>query len=168
MREILFKAKRKDNGEWVEGDLIKNDNTFFPMVLIGRLVMSREEYMGLLCLDGYELYEVDPETVCQYTGLKDKNGKQIFEGSILRNHLNPVDLSLVCFGEFGVIDVETEEVVDKVVGWYTKVIPTDELSKCKPFCYDMPLTDYYIERCEAEVIGNIHDYPDLLKGGVSE
>lgn len=162
MREILFRAKRLDNGEWVEGYLVydEHDNLY-------RIVIKLEYSTGTH-IDTMFAPRVSSKTIGQYTGLKDKNGTKIFEGNILRNHSNPVDLSLVCFGEFGVIDVETEEVVDKVVGWYTKVIPTDELSKCKPFCYDMPLTDYYIERCEAEVIGNIHDYPDLLKGGVSE
>lgn len=44
-----------------------------------------------------------------------------------------------------------------------EVIPTDELSKCEPFCYSMPLTDTYIKLNEMEVVGNVYDNPELLE-----
>ncbi len=78
MREILFKAKRIDNGEWVEGYLFDNDfekeeQKFF----IGSLII--EKYTGFACNDwditGTYFSEVNPETICQFTGLCDKNGK---------------------------------------------------------------------------------------------
>ena len=68
MREILFKAKRLDNGEWVEGYYIGP---------IG--VLDVHEICDVHDITGPRV-EVDPSTVCQYTGLKDKNGKRIFEG----------------------------------------------------------------------------------------
>ena len=65
--------------------------------------------------------------------------------------------------EFNVIDIKTLEVVDRVIGWRTEVIETDALSKCEPFCLPMPLTDFYIERSEFEVFGNVFDNPELLE-----
>lgn len=71
MREILFRAKRKDNGEWVEGCPLFHDGSDCTML------RQHPETGGL---DGIEVY---PETVSQYTGLMDKNGVRIFEGDIV-------------------------------------------------------------------------------------
>jgi len=78
-------------------------------------------------------------------------------------HGNPKDLAKVLFGEFGVRNIETGSIVDKVVGWHYEVVPTDAISRCEPFCWPMPLTKYYINRCEMEVVGNIFDNPELLQ-----
>jgi len=154
-RENLFKAKRKDNGEWVEGQYAYITN---PLAEDGKPIKH------LIC-NGTNIFNdlIDPDTLCQYTGLTDKNGKKIWENDILRGHKNDNDLARVGFGEFNVIDAETLEVVDRVIGWHTEVIETDALSKCEPFCLPMPLTDFYIERSEFEVFGNIFDNPELLE-----
>lgn len=157
MREILFKAKRLDNGEWVEGNLITNERN------------ENQKYIGYIfderngVIEDFDLVEVIPTTICQYTGLMDKNGKKIWENDILIGHGNDRDLSKVSFGKFYVIDVETLNKVDEVVGWHTEVIETDALSKCEPFCLPMPLTEFYIKRSEFEVYGNIFDNADLLE-----
>ena len=161
MQEILFKAKRKDwrnlpKGEWwVEGYYVK----YQPCASISEYVH------GIVPAYASALYiiEIDPTTLCQYTGLTDKNGRKVWENDILRGHRNVNDLARVVFGEFNVIDVETLEVVDSVIGWHTKVIETDALSKCEPFCLPMPLTDFYINRSEYEVVGNFSDNSDLLE-----
>ena len=153
MREILFKAKRKDNGKWVEGYYRR-----IPcMGMLEHYIMPRNPKNRM------EQYAIDPDTICQYTGLVDKNGKKIWENDILRGHKNDDDLVRVVFGEFSVIDVDTLETVDRVVGWHTEVIETDALSKCEPFCLPMPLADFYIKRSEFEVYGNIFDNPELLE-----
>lgn len=150
MREILFKAKRIDNGEWVYGNYAFCD-----------CYTKQKHYI----FQNKPLeYAVDENTICQYTGLTDKNGNKIWENDIVRGHSNPDDLAKVVFGEFYVIEVESFEKVDLVVGWHTEVIQTDYLSKCEPFCLPMPLTDFYISISEWEVIGNTFDNHELLKG----
>ena len=155
MREILFKAKRVDNGEWVEGYYLRDQYHIGGKDII----FYRKDS------DRFTVYTniIDIETLCQFTGLCDKNGKKIWENDVLMCHGNSEDLAKAVFGEFGVRNVETGSIVYKVVGWHYEIIPTDTISRCEPFCYSMPLTKDYIDRCEMEVVGNIFDNPELLQ-----
>ncbi len=136
MREILFRGKRKDTGEWVEGHLHKMDGygTGYTEYGIQVQVISTSRPWSVLVL---------PETVGQYTGLTDKNGKKIFEGDIVAgavHWLERMKNGVVAFrdGSFGLI-------------WYR-----GEVEQFNPFT-SMCNVEY-------EVIGNIHDNPELLKG----
>ncbi len=86
MREILFKAKttkkispiHEFNEKWAEGNLIKSDGKYYIHPLCNRVKMAGE--LGKIIV----MHEVQPETICQYIGVNDRNGQKIWENDILR------------------------------------------------------------------------------------
>lgn len=140
MREILFRGKRTDTGEWIKGFYVKTCNDF------DRSKFYHWIYIGFVgvTINGLEnvKFEVDPETVGQYTGLKDKNGKRIFEGDIVKIG-DDWDKYGWAAGEKGVIYFENGQFKLK-----TKV--------------SIFVTDYAFKE-GASVLGNIHDNPELLE-----
>ena len=128
IREVIFRGKRTDNGEWIEGSLLGIDWCDKPST-----------YSIAPNTPVSVFYSVIPETVGQYTGLTDKNGVRIFEGDIV---------SLV----------KHDGLIYKVV-----YVPCRyELVNSKGVnCF---VLDIYKSE-NIEVIGNIHDNPDILKGG---
>ena len=126
MREILFRGKQIDNGEWVYGDI-------------------RHDYDGVpSCISYYcGSNPIIPESVGQYTELTDKNGRKIFEGDIVNVNTNKDTLCHRYEGRNLVIRFDE----------YHRFVASGRL--------EYPLCNHY----EWEVIGNIHDNPELLKGG---
>ena len=135
MRDILFRGKRIDNGEWVEGIPIQTHIGVFICFDENPHYCSQYGYMEI-----DKIVMVNEATVCQYTGLTDKNGRKIFEGDILCNHYNelfPEDktMSLIVWDGFG-WGIRYRDVVDKL----------DDFD-CK----------------NGEVTGNIFDNADLIR-----
>lgn len=135
MREILFRGKRKNNRGWVCGSLVKK--------ISGAYIIS-ESITG--CIADYIEHEVYPETVCQYTGTEDKNGKSIFEGDIVRAIYKPKDEDLTTDDFI----IKWDKYYCKYVGHYAK----------KENVYN-PLL--FGSQTSFEVIGNIFDNPELTK-----
>lgn len=88
MREILFKAKRIDNGEWIEGSFLNLDSDSGYCYIVPAYETASTLPIKSLILDRMKL--VDPETICQFTGLTDKNGKKIWENDIVTCQANMV------------------------------------------------------------------------------
>lgn len=121
MREILFKAKRIDNGEWVEGCYVTSDGKSF-------ICMDIVEHY---CVIALRWFEIDPETLCQFTGFCDKNGKKIWENDIVNHNgeYAPVKFGRYCssfdYGEYNLgfyVDFPEKTFYRKELGyWHRKV-----------------------------------------------
>ena len=127
MDRYLYKAKRLDTGEWIIGYLYRLSERHSPFIMLS---------------DGYgEGYGVDEHTICQCTGLKDKNGKLIWENDIVRGKMH---------GNYG---------YRKLVGVVQYYIDAFKVN-VEPNSF---LGDYKNISNACEVIGNIFDNPELLK-----
>lgn len=152
MREILFKAKRKDNGKWVEGYYYKmSETTYCFKEDYERKPVSEHHYILQERMTDWGLpnqivqIEIDSETLCQFTGLCDKNGKKVWENDILMAHLD----------ESYPEDATYETVEWNVAGWVTH--ETD--STDRQYFDEFDLEHY-------EAIGNIFDNPELAQGSL--
>lgn len=141
-REILFKAKRIDNGEWVEGSLLLTESKAYIVVDAETMSMDNE------CTDLYatEWYEVDKETICQYTGLNDKNGNKIWENDFIQ------------------YTDDVGRIKNDLIVWKTPFSSFARKSKCNYGLEFQYLWISELQAKESEVICNIFDNPELLGG----
>lgn len=147
MREIVFRGKSINNGQWTEGNMIKNEDATF-------IVKPMQNSLLDYCLDCPVPFDTDcmhqviPETVGQYTGLVDKNGKRIFEGDIIQ-YDDSNDISNWCRGEKAVVFCLPGRFV-------ARMSPFNEAR----FTNQNYINEDFSDVCE--VIGNIYDNPELL------
>ena len=135
MREILFKAKRIGDDEWVEGYYQKRHN-----------FLGNEEHL-IFHVDSHTVWEyteIVPETLCQFTGLYDKNGKKIWENDILMAHLD---------------ESYPEDVTYETVEWdFTGWVAHETGSTDREYLDEFDLEHF-------EVVGNVFDNKELLQEG---
>jgi uncharacterized phage protein (TIGR01671 family) len=152
MREILFRGKRCDNGEWVQGFYVRADHHWHNNgIHKDWIICGASANGGWFAL--HNKYAVKSETVGQFTGLTDKNGKKIFEGDIVHvlgnqqvedwKNVNYIGSIAFLDAGFCVIDGTVEE-----HGFRR---------------YGLPRLDF-----DLEVIGNIHDNPEPLEEGAED
>jgi uncharacterized phage protein (TIGR01671 family) len=138
MREILFRGKRKDNGEWVEGSYLPPVGGYPPNVSTAHSIRVAGR-SGL-----FKWHEIIPETLGQYTGLKDNNDVKIFEGDI------------VCINRNAPSEKYNRGFIELDYGAYV-VTRSGDLSS--EYLYDF---SDKLDYADVEIIGNIHDNPELL------
>lgn len=141
MRTIKFKGKSLMNGQWVTGDLAHS--------LDGKLNILGfvEEEDGRMGFTG--VFQVDPSTVCQFTGFTDKNGKEVYEGDVLRSDIYPFSCTEAHEYDnyYGAISWS-----EKAASFYIAAIKTPKLS-VRDICNS--ISQEIIQ--DFEVVGNIHE-----------
>ena len=133
MREIKFRGKRVDNGEWVYGYYFIEERDIEDGFIWRDIPQIQQRYG-----DHYQYFDVIPETIGQYTGLKDKNGREIYEGDIVRID----DLGI------GIVDYEEGRFAMR----------RREERFCWPVYCRIDHSPFV-----PEVIGNIYENPELLE-----
>lgn len=148
MREILFKAKRVDNGEWIEGSLIDLDIDSGYCYIVPPYKKASILPINFLITDRMKL--VAPETLCQFTGLCDKNGNKIWENDIIKYHFGEIYASIKYGYYQNCFDSQKTEHVGFYVDWTGDKCLRKDLG-------------YWIDMVYAMPVGNIFDNPELLK-----
>lgn len=157
MREILFKAKRIDNGEWVEGYYYKISETTYcfkedyerkPVPEHHYILQERMTDWGLP--NQMVQIEIDPKTLCQFTGLTGKNGNKIWENDIIKYHFGEI-YAPIKYGYYqNCFDSQKTEHVGFYVDWMGSKCLRKDLG-------------YWIDMVYAMPVGNIFDNPEFFE-----
>ena len=158
LRDILFRGKRVSDGQWVTGFYVRADGNWHKHgIHKDWIICGASANGGWFAL--HNRYAVEKESVCQYTGLKDKNGKRIFEGDVVNVWREQRTIEQV--DEFqkykAVIEFGNPNHLYSW-GWQLKMIDDAPFNPDILLWVDMEETGAFIE-----VIGNIHDNPELLE-----
>lgn len=148
MREILFKAKRIDNGEWIEGNLIDLDSDSGYCYIVAPYRKASTLPINFLITGRMEL--VDSKTICQFTGLCDKNGNKIWENDIIKYHFGEIYAPIKYGCYQNCFDAQKTEHVGFYVDWTGDEYLRKDLG-------------YWIDMVYAMPVGNIFDNPELLQ-----
>ena len=156
-REILFRGKRVDNGEWIEGYFLPGNErqSLHPCI-----------FVYLPETQNFECFDIDIDTLSEYTGLTDKNGTRIFEGDIVKV-LNAFNVEVVFKkGAFGVYSSYVDyDYLDSEIAEITGCNNPSRFCRCDNFVSLWELMWNYNQEDDCcsvvEIIGNIHDngYP---------
>ena len=166
MREILFRAKRVDNGEWVSGGSVIQflDNgvrSFYMPQFNEKCVCEHDEATDdILKIENVRFYKVDSESICQYTGLTDKNGKKIWENDILRYSYDYEDSPWL--KEKGLTNEDIKYYIGAVF-WSDWRASWAVCGKGKSRGCNQNVFTYSRNPNRTEVIGNVFDNPELLE-----
>ena len=163
MREILFRGKRIDNGKWVQGLYVHHRNV--AHYIIDTRLGGYEDINGEFFVPRW--YRVDPETVGQYTGLCDKNGKKVFEGDILEFPDEVWEsFYTACGTEYNSWETKNRGVVGycEDYGRFDFEQYLFNESSVNADLHENGALQFADFIRDLEVIGNIHDNPELMKG----
>ena len=153
MREIEFRGKRKDNGEWVCGFLMPGSMINDPDYLVDYWIATGHED---------QCYPIITETVGQYTGLTDKNGAKIFEGAIVLRRYTESSGIEVC-NKYLVVFENGSFLIKRIDSFYPSGLSPESCGLYKDYTQLLEITrDNPAVNGSYEVIGNIHDNPELL------
>lgn len=134
-RTIRFRGKRITDGEWIYGDFFRNRG----------LAFIAEDGVVENHLASWKDYNVTPDTVGQYTGLHDAQGKEIYEGDVIESNKNGVPTRhLIAYNHL------EAAFIAELIGTHISI---GRIRQC------------WIDQYEKRIVGNIHDNPEMLKGG---